>query len=145
MYEDSTASGHVQHRRFEFPEDAVDARIDRLAENEDPMPLVLETLSRVDLTEKLPLLKRLFEEKGANIHYRDDDILGQGGTLLLFAIGYLNDVGDRDDDDAPSCLEYLLQRGADRTNFDVEYARQMGKEWAVEILERPVFRQYHQT
>lgn len=138
MYDDSSVLRHVV-RRFERPEDAVDARIDRLGENEDPMPLVLETLSRIDLNERLPLLKKLFEEKGADIHY-----MHEGRTLLLFAIAYLNLVGP----DSASCLEYLLQRGADRTDFDVGYARQLDKQWAVQILERfitPTFRQHIRT
>jgi hypothetical protein len=147
MYEDSPALsslGHVQHKPFELPEDAFDACIDRLPENGNPMPLVIETLKSFVLLKKLPLLKKLFEEKGADIHYQDDNILGEGVTLLQFAIGCLNvEFGDTGDD--ASCLEYLLQMGADRTNDDVKYAKYLGKDWAVNILEKSVFKQYHQT
>ena len=103
-------------------------RINKLGEDDDAMPLVLETLDSFNLIEKVSLLRRLFEEKHANIHYRDAE---NHRTLLYYAIGELDEIGD-----GKACLEYLLGLGAEFDPDDIEFARHLNKDWAVEILER---------
>ena len=103
---------------------------------------------------KLPLIQRIFTDHQVDL----------GNELIMHdAIACLD---DEEPNDGPACLQYLLEQGvhlAERFDDDltmVEYAREMGRDWAVAILEnwlgaasappyeeyqpltRPMFKQY---